>query len=151
MIIRASSAMRHDIKNLCVLGGLLLLVPLFAVSQNRPEAREGSIRERSPQQPYRIQRGNTASDLPATVAPNSHDQSPADMDVTKQIRRAVLADETLSPYAHNVKIIVHNGQVTLRGPVRSVEEKAAVEAKAATVVGRNNVRNEVEVSPGKAQ
>jgi osmotically-inducible protein OsmY len=54
-------------------------------------------------------------------------------------------DKSLSTYAHNVKIITQNGQVTLRGPVRSEEEKRAVEAKAAEVAGDNKVTSELDV------
>ena len=47
-----------------------------------------------------------------------------DRHMTAQIRRALIADKSLSTYGHNVKIISRNGKVTLRGPVRSDEEKA---------------------------
>ena len=50
-----------------------------------------------------------------------------DRDITQQIRKAIVGDKSLSTYAHNVKIITHGGMVTLKGPVRSEEEKNAVE------------------------
>jgi hyperosmotically inducible protein len=56
-------------------------------------------------------------------------------------------DKSLSSYAHNVKIIAQNGMVTLKGPVRSVEEKSAVEAKAAEVAGADKVTSQLEVKP----
>jgi osmotically-inducible protein OsmY len=37
--------------------------------------------------------------------------------------------------------------VTLKGPVRSDDEKHAVEAKAADVVGHDKVTSELEVKP----
>jgi hyperosmotically inducible protein len=46
-----------------------------------------------------------------------------------------------------VKIITQNGQVTLKGPVRSDDEKRAVEAKATEIAGQNNVTSELEVKP----
>src|ERR1700694_5607795 len=52
-----------------------------------------------------------------------------DRTLSQNIRKAFMDDKTLSTYAHNVKIISRNGMVTLRGPVRSAEEKAALEAK----------------------
>jgi hyperosmotically inducible protein len=55
--------------------------------------------------------------------------------ITRKIRRALVADDSLSTYAHNVKIITRDGLVTLRGPVRSAEEKKLVEAKAAEIAG----------------
>jgi len=61
----------------------------------------------------------------------------SDRDLTQQIRKAIVNDKSLSTYAHNVKIITQNGQVTLKGPVRSEEEKRAVEAKATEIAGAN--------------
>jgi osmotically-inducible protein OsmY len=51
----------------------------------------------------------------------------------------------LSTDAKNIKIITVDGAVTLRGPVKSEEEKAAIAAKAAQLAG-GNVRNELEVA-----
>jgi osmotically-inducible protein OsmY len=58
-----------------------------------------------------------------------------DRDLTQQIRKAVVADKALSTYAHNVKIITQNGMVTLKGPVKSDEEKKSIVAKAVAVTG----------------
>jgi hyperosmotically inducible protein len=71
----------------------------------------------------------------------------ADQETTRQIRRAVVQDKSLSTYARNVKIISQNGMVTLKGPVRSDQEKSAIEAKAAAIAGKNNVTSELEVKP----
>ncbi|MGA7931625.1 MAG: BON domain-containing protein [Candidatus Sulfotelmatobacter sp.] len=73
----------------------------------------------------------------------------SDRDITQQIRQSVVKDKALSTYAHNVKIISQNGMVTLKGPVRSDEEKRAVEAKAAEIVGQDKVTSELEVKPKK--
>jgi hyperosmotically inducible periplasmic protein len=70
-----------------------------------------------------------------------------DREITRQIRRSIVQDKNLSTYAHNVKIISQNGMVTLKGPVRSDEEKAAVEAKAAEVAGKDKVTSQLEVKP----
>jgi osmotically-inducible protein OsmY len=58
----------------------------------------------------------------------------------------VVADETLSTYAHNIKIITRSGMVTLRGPVRSEVEKRSIETKAKTVAGEAQVRNDLTVT-----
>jgi hyperosmotically inducible protein len=71
----------------------------------------------------------------------------SDRDITQQIRRAIVKDKSLSTYTHNVKIITQNGQVTLKGPVRSDDEKRAIEAKAAEVAGENKVTSELNVKP----
>ena len=70
----------------------------------------------------------------------------SDTDITKQVRRALVADKSLSTYAHNVKVITQNGSVTLKGPVRSEEEKQAVEQKAAAVVGADHVSSQLAVA-----
>jgi len=71
----------------------------------------------------------------------------SDRDITQQIRQAIMKDKSLSTYAHNVKIIAENGMVTLKGPVRTEEEKNGIEAKAAEVVGKDKVTSELEVKP----
>jgi len=73
----------------------------------------------------------------------------SDRDITQQIRQSVVNDKSLSAYAHNVKIISENGMVTLQGPVRSDDEKRAVEIKAAEIVGQAKVTSELEVKPKK--
>src|SRR5919109_1318972 len=72
-------------------------------------------------------------------------ENPADREISANIRRAVVADDSLSSNAHNVKIITSNGVVTLRGPVKSAQEKAAIEAKAKQVAGVKAVNNRLEV------
>jgi osmotically-inducible protein OsmY len=71
----------------------------------------------------------------------------SDRDITQQVRKAIMEDKSLSTYAHNVKIITQNGMVTLKGPVRSQEEKKAIEAKAAEVAGGDKVTNEMDIKP----
>ena len=73
-------------------------------------------------------------------------ENKSDRDLTKEIRRAIVKDKSLSTYAHNVKVISENGTVTLKGPVRSEEEKRTIEAKAAEVAGKN-VNSEISVVP----
>ncbi len=73
-------------------------------------------------------------------------ENTSDREVARQIRRALVKDKYLSTYAHNVKVIVQNGAVTLKGPVRSDEEKRAVEAKAAEVAGADKVTSELQVA-----
>jgi len=54
-------------------------------------------------------------------------------------------DKNLSTYAHNVKIITRDGTVTLKGPVRTNDEKSAIEAKAVEIAGAANVKSEITV------
>jgi hyperosmotically inducible periplasmic protein len=86
-------------------------------------------------------------------AQNKHQQTTSDQqtnvagdrNLTAQIRKSIIADKTLSTYAHNVKIITINGIVTLKGPVKSDAEKQAVADLAAKVAGTDNVTNNITV------
>jgi hyperosmotically inducible protein len=82
-------------------------------------------------------------------APTAQEQKEngPDRETTQKIRKAIVADKSLSTYAHNVKIITQNGRVTLKGPVQSEEDKKAIEAKAAEVAGESNVTSELQVKP----
>ena len=71
----------------------------------------------------------------------------SDRDITQQVRQSIMKDKSLSTYAHNVKIVTQNGQVTLKGPVRSDDEKRAVEAKAAEIAGQDRVTSELDIKP----
>jgi hyperosmotically inducible periplasmic protein len=43
--------------------------------------------------------------------------------------------------------VTQNGTVTLKGPVRSEDEKKAIEEKAAAVAGEANVSSQLDVKP----
>jgi hyperosmotically inducible protein len=72
-------------------------------------------------------------------------ENASDRDMAKNVRRAIVKDKSLSSYAHNVKVIVQSGSVTLKGPVRSAEESKEVEAKATEIAGAGKVKNELSV------
>ena len=62
----------------------------------------------------------------------------SDRDLTRKIRQSVIANKSLSTYAHNVKIISQDGVVTLKGPVSSDDEKKSILAMALAAVGDAN-------------
>lgn len=111
-----------------VLAGMLLAAGNIAALQ-APDDTKVNKQDRNTSEPTADQAKNNASDR----------------ETMKKIRRAVVADKSLSTYAHNVKIIAQNGKVTLKGPVRSHEEKKAVEQKATEVAGDGNVTNDITV------
>ena len=132
--------MKTDCKNivrtfLCT--GLLLGSGLLAgaqepTSQQAPPAPDNTKtneRDRSANEPTADQQRENSSDR----------------DITQQIRQSIMKDKSLSTDAHNVKIITQNGQVTLKGPVRSEDEKKAIEAKATEVAGENKVTSELQI------
>ena len=102
---------------------LMLAAPLIAVptavNAQAPDNTSVNQRDRDPGQ--------------ATADQQKENRS--DRDLTKHIRQSIMADKSLSSYAHNVKIISQNGTVTLKGPVKSADEKNSVIAKAVAVVG----------------
>jgi osmotically-inducible protein OsmY len=132
--------MKTDCKNivrtfLCtglLLGGGLLAGAQEPTSQQAPPAPDNTKtneRDRSANEPTADQQKENRSDR----------------DITQQIRQSIMKDKSLSTDAHNVKIITQNGQVTLKGPVRSEDEKKAIEAKAAEVAGENKVTSDLNI------
>lgn len=84
------------------------------------------------------------------VTADQQKENASDREIAQKIRRALMDDKTLSTYAHNVKVIAQDGQVTLKGPVRTEDEKKAVEAKATEVAGEGRVTNRMSIAPGKS-
>ena len=82
----------------------------------------------------------------ATLTPGDQSESEADRTLTQRIRQAVVADDALSMTAKNIKIITINGLVTLRGPVKTMEEKRTIEAKAQQIAGADKVDSQLEIS-----
>jgi hyperosmotically inducible periplasmic protein len=100
-----------------------------AAQQTPPDNTRVNQRDRSPNQPTADQGKNNKSDR----------------EIMKDIRKSVLDDKSLSTYAHNVKVISQNGQVTLKGVVRSDEERRTVRAKAEEVAGAGHVKDDLSV------
>jgi len=83
------------------------------------------------------------------VTADQQKMNAADRELAQKVRKAITADKSLSTYAHNVKVVARDGAVTLKGPVRSAEEKTAVEAKATEAAGTGKVTNELTIAPKK--
>ena len=82
------------------------------------------------------------------VTADQQKENATDRQLAKRIRQSLMNDKSLSTYAHNVKVVSQGGQVTLKGPVRSEEEKRSVEAKAIEIAGVGHVTNEISIAPG---
>jgi hyperosmotically inducible periplasmic protein len=82
-----------------------------------------------------------------TASADMQKNNEADLALTKQIRASVMADKSLSTYAHNIKIVTMNGNVTLNGVVRSQSEKDSIGAKAQGVVNNGSVLNNITIAP----
>lgn len=84
-----------------------------------------------------------------TKTPTDQSNDPADIKLVATIRKMVVGDKSLSATAKNCKIITAGGMVTLRGPVTTAEEKAAIENHAAMSAGKDKVDNQLEVKAAK--
>ncbi|HEX9788011.1 MAG TPA: BON domain-containing protein [Candidatus Binatia bacterium] len=82
----------------------------------------------------------------ATKTPGDQAENEADRTITQNVRQAITSDDSLSTDAKNVKVVTSDGTVTLRGPVKSEQEKTEIEAKAKQVAGVKKVDNQLEVA-----
>ena len=93
------------------------------------------------------QADNTRNNKGDQPTADQQKENTTDRQITQRIRSAVVKDKDLSTYAHNIKIITRDGKVTLKGPVRTEEDKASIEAKAVAVAGADNVTNQLQIAP----
>jgi hyperosmotically inducible periplasmic protein len=110
-------------------GSLAMIGP--AVAQTQPDNTKTNKQDRATE----------------AVTADQQKMNQPDRKITQEIRKSLMADKSLSTYAHNVKIVTQNGTVTLKGPVRSEDEKKAIVAKAAEVAGAGKVTDELTVKP----
>ena len=82
----------------------------------------------------------------ATKKSGDQAENEADRTISQNIRKAVVADASVSTNGKNVKIITSDGTVTLRGPVKSEQEKTNIGAKAQQVAGVKRVDNQLEIA-----
>ena len=115
-----------------VLGVMITGGPLIGFAQQAPAADNTKANTQADQ--------NTA---------DKQSNAASDRALTQQLRKAIIQDKSMSTYAHNVKVVTQNGQVTLSGPVRSDEEKQAIVAKAAEVAGQDRIVDQISVAPPK--
>jgi hyperosmotically inducible protein len=88
---------------------------------------------------------NVRDRAPGAMTADQQSNAKSDVEIAREIRRAVVKDHSLSMLAHNVKIVSANGSVTLRGPVKTEEEKTAIASKAQAIAGAGKVDDQLEV------
>lgn len=118
---------------------LLLGVPVASVAQTSP----------APSPAPDNSKVNERDRQPGATTADQQKSSKGDLEITRKVRQAIVKDKTLSTYARNIKVVTEGGVVSLRGPVRTSDEKVAIETIAVQVAGEGNVRNELEISPEK--
>jgi LAS superfamily LD-carboxypeptidase LdcB len=80
-----------------------------------------------------------------TVTSGDQSNTSGDLKITQAIRQAIMKDSGLSATAKNIKIITTNGQVTLRGPVKTAQEKAKVDQLARSAAGGAHIDDQIDV------
>lgn len=88
---------------------------------------------------------NTRDKSGNTLTPQDQSNSESDLDVLAAVRSAIVDDDNLSTSAHNVKVMVVKGAVTLRGPVKNTNEKARVEELTRNVAGVVSIDNRLDI------
>ena len=124
-----------------------LLLPLGLLVSCAAMLATASPRHQDNQQPPADNTAKNKDQAPPTA--DQQKMNPTDRAITQKIRKAIHGDHNLSNYAHNIKIITQDGKVTLRGPVRTEDEKKTLQTKAVAVAGEENVTNQLEIAPSK--
>lgn len=92
---------------------------------------------------------NKRDDVKGAVTPATQSNAKPDMELTRNIRREITQNKSMSTYAKNIKIISRDGAVVLRGPVKSEDEKQQIESIAKKLAGDSMVDNKLEIAPSK--
>lgn len=109
-----------------------------------------SLAVRAQQPPPDNTKVNKRDRQPAQKTADQQNNNKADLETTSEIRKAIIADKSLSTYAHNVKVITVDGRVTLKGPVKTAEEKTAIQKIATDIAGATHVVNQISVEQAGA-
>jgi len=80
-----------------------------------------------------------------TLTPGDQAGDASDRELARNVRRAIMKNDQLSTTAKNIKIIVNGGKITLRGPVKTEEERSQILAAAQQVSGTGSIDNQLEV------
>jgi hyperosmotically inducible protein len=92
---------------------------------------------------------NSSEQYKNTDTAEKQSNSKDDIALTQKIRQAVMKDGSLSMNAKNVKIIAKDGEITLKGPVDSQQEKDTIGTQAGEIAGKDKVDNQLEVKAEK--
>jgi osmotically-inducible protein OsmY len=119
---------------------LLVTIPACSRGDRQSAATDQSAAEE------RIARDDTAANTRDAVTAQDQSESATDRALTRRIRQAIVADDSLSTRARNVTVSATDGVVTLRGRVANEQERNAVAAKAEGTAGVKGLDNQLEVT-----
>lgn len=86
------------------------------------------------------------SQLDENMTAGDQSNKPADLETVKRIRRELMADDALSTKAKNIKVIVANNGVTLKGPVNTAVEREKILKHAYTTAPKHKIYNQISVT-----
>src|SRR5438874_6894888 len=121
--------MKHTLLALACLSALSLAAALADDEKAKPDNTATNERDRSGE----------------TKTSGDQSNSSADLKITQAIRQALMKDGELSTAAKNIKIITANGQVTLRGPVKTAQEKSKIDRLAGSAGSGAKIENHLDV------
>jgi hyperosmotically inducible periplasmic protein len=126
---RTKGPMKRTLLALACLGALSLAAFAADNEKAKPDNTSTNERDRSGE----------------TKTSGDQSNSSADLKITQAIRQALMKDDQLSTTAKNIKVVTANGQVTLRGPVKTAQEKARVDQIAKSAAGGAQIDDQLDV------
>lgn len=127
---------------------IAMLIALSTIGCDTPNTTTSQSVTRPDSAKSGVDRDNSAinkrdAELP-TKTPLDQKENQSDINITAEIRKRVV-DTQMSTNAQNVKIITQDGKVTLRGPVKTNDEKKRIEEIAWSVAGETKVDSQLEI------
>jgi hyperosmotically inducible periplasmic protein len=129
-------ALRQTLKGISAAVGIVTAISTAAVAADEKTDRENTAMNQ------RDRSGETKTS-------GDQSNSSADLKTTQAVRRALMADNELSMTAKNIKVITANGQVTLRGPVNSAQEKSKIDQIARSAANGARIVDQLDVKQAK--
>lgn len=122
---------------------LSLEVSVFAADKTSPpeQVREGVVVST----PAKVNGASGVGSNGKQVTPIDQSSKKEDVEVTRQIRKGLVADSSLSVSARNVKIVTAKGVVTLSGVVKNQDEHDKVLMVAKKFMGANTIKDQIKV------
>ena len=132
------------------LAALLIGQAAYAQSAVQHASDAGGMTRSDAATPSDNTKSNKVDPSDSRMTADAQKNDSTDLDLTQRIRKGVMADKSLSTYAHNVKVVSVDGTVTLNGVVRNDAEKRKVAKIAGEVAGKTHVVDALKVAPPKS-
>ena len=143
--------LKNKIMTFAFLAAILSATSFSQVGQNNSKANEsdqiGQYNSESNKIGLDNSKINERDNTTRMLTADQQTVSKRDTQITARIRQDIMKQKSFSTYAQNIKIITVNGQVTLKGPVRSMSEQNSILKFARAAAGATNVVNEIAVTP----